>query len=156
MELFETVLLICLILVAVTLCGLILIQQSRGSDIGAAFGSGAASTVFGTTGATPFLVKITAVLAVSFFLVTLGLAYAAKERVNVDQSYDFGGLPMSSESVDSTETTTDESPTDSVSEGDELPLVDDEESEPSEGGDVLPPIEPTDSGGDDLPESPDI
>lgn len=156
MELFETVLLIFLILVAVALCGLILIQQSRGSDIGAAFGSGAANTVFGSSGAAPFLVKITGILAVFFFIVTLGLAYAAKEKVNIDQSYDFGGLPMSSESVDSAETPTDESTTDSVSEGDELPLVDDEESEPTEGGDVLPPIEPADNGGDDLPESPDI
>lgn len=155
MELFETILLIFLILVAVALCGLILIQQSRGSDIGAAFGSGAASTVFGSSGATPFLVKITAILAVFFFIVTLGLAYAAKERVNIEQSFDLGGLPMSSESVDSTENPSEEPPSDGVSEGDEMPLLDDV-SEPTEGGDVLPPIEPADNGGDELPESPDI
>ena len=148
MELFETVLLIFLMLVAVAMCGLILIQQSKGSDIGAAFGSGAASTVFGSSGATPFLVKVTAMLAVSFFLVTFGLAYVAAEKVGKDQAYDFGDLPVSSEGADSAESVPEPAGPDVPVEGDELPIT--------EEGDSLPPINTDDSTGDDLPENPDI
>ncbi|MXW07028.1 MAG: preprotein translocase subunit SecG, partial [Gammaproteobacteria bacterium] len=77
MEIIEIVLLILLVVVCIALGALVLIQQGRGSDIGAAFGSGAANTIFGSSGATPFLVKFTAMLAIGFFVVTFGLAYTA-------------------------------------------------------------------------------
>ena len=47
----ETVLLILLIVDALALIGLVLIQQSKGADVGAAFGSGSAGTMFGPSGA---------------------------------------------------------------------------------------------------------
>lgn len=86
---FETVLLILLILDAIALGFLILLQQSKGADVGAAFGSGSANTLFGPTGGSTFLVKLTTILAVVFFLLTFGLAYLASERAADLRGYDF-------------------------------------------------------------------
>ena len=76
----ETILLILLVLDAVALVALVLIQQGRGADIGAAFGSGSANTLFGSAGSASFLTKMTAWLAIGFFAISFGLAYTAKER----------------------------------------------------------------------------
>jgi preprotein translocase subunit SecG len=74
------------ILVAIALIALILMQKGRGSSVGAAFGSGASNTMFGSQGATPFLVKVIAGLALLFFLTSLTLGYlngkAAKTAAN--------------------------------------------------------------------------
>jgi preprotein translocase subunit SecG len=80
MSTLETVLLILLVLNAIALGALVLLQQGKGADIGAAFGSGAASTVFGGSGSASFLAKLTAWLAIGFFLLSLALAFTAKER----------------------------------------------------------------------------
>lgn len=71
----QTVLLIVHLLVAAGLIGLVLLQQGKGADMGAAFGSGASSTVFGARGSASFLTRATAVLAVLFFATSLSLAY---------------------------------------------------------------------------------
>jgi preprotein translocase subunit SecG len=76
----ETVLLILLVVDALALAGLVLIQQGKGADVGAAFGAGAANTMFGGRGSASFLVKATSWLAVGFFVISFGLAYTAKER----------------------------------------------------------------------------
>ena len=80
MENLETVLLILLVADAIALTALILMQQGKGADIGAAFGSGGANTVFGSAGSASFLMKLTTWLAIGFFLISFGLAYTAKER----------------------------------------------------------------------------
>ena len=59
METIETILLIFLVLGAVALGVLILMQQGKGADIGAAFGSGSSNTLFGSDGSGNFLTKIT-------------------------------------------------------------------------------------------------
>ena len=80
MENLETVLLILLVADAIALAALILLQQGKGADIGAAFGSGSSSTVFGSAGSASFLMKLTTWLSIGFFLISFGLAYTAKER----------------------------------------------------------------------------
>ena len=80
MSTFETILLILLVVDALALAGLILLQQGRGADVGAAFGSGSSNTMFGSSGGTSFLTKVTAWLAIGFFVISFGLAYSAKER----------------------------------------------------------------------------
>ncbi|MGH8445560.1 MAG: preprotein translocase subunit SecG [Solimonas sp.] len=70
-----TILVIVQVLVAVALVGLILIQHGKGADAGAAFGSGASGTVFGSRGSANFLSRSTAYLATVFFVVSLALAY---------------------------------------------------------------------------------
>ena len=76
---FEIVLVIH-VLLALGLVGLILIQHGKGADAGAAFGSGAAGSVFGARGAHSFLYKLTAVLAVAFFVTSISLAYFASSE----------------------------------------------------------------------------
>ncbi len=71
----HTFLVVVQVLVAVGLIGLVLIQHGKGADAGAAFGSGSSGTVFGARGAANFLSRLTAGLAVVFFLSSLALAY---------------------------------------------------------------------------------
>ena len=75
---FETILLILLVANAIALATLVLLQQGKGADIGAAFGSGGANTVFGAAGGASFLMKLTVWLSIGFFVITFGLAYAAQ------------------------------------------------------------------------------
>ena len=80
MSTFETVLLMLLVLDALALAALVLLQQGRGADVGAAFGSGSSNTMLGSSGGASFLTKVTAWLAIGFFAISFGLAYSAKER----------------------------------------------------------------------------
>ncbi|KGP64340.1 preprotein translocase subunit SecG [Legionella norrlandica] len=63
------------VLIAVILIGLVLIQHGKGADIGAAFGSGASNTLFGSQGTGGFLFKLTGGLALTFFVTSLMLSY---------------------------------------------------------------------------------
>ncbi len=65
---------------ALTMIGLILIQHGKGADMGAAFGSGSAGSLFGASGSANFLSRTTAVLAAVFFVCTLMLAYFSHTR----------------------------------------------------------------------------
>ena len=62
------------VLLGLGIIGLILMQQGKGADAGAAFGTGSAGSVFGAQGAASFLSRATAILATLFFLTSLGLA----------------------------------------------------------------------------------
>ena len=75
MALVETILFVLQIVVAITLCGLILLQHGKGADMGAAFGSGSSGSLFGAAGSANFLSRTTAILAAVFFLTSLGLTY---------------------------------------------------------------------------------
>lgn len=63
------------VIVAVVLIGLVLIQHGKGADVGAAFGSGASNTLFGSQGTGGFLFKLTGGLALTFFVTSLLLSY---------------------------------------------------------------------------------
>ena len=76
----EKVFLVLLVLDALALIGLVLLQQGKGADVGAAFGSGSSGTVFGSSGGANFLTRLTAFFAVLFFVLSFSLAYLAKER----------------------------------------------------------------------------
>ncbi len=67
-------------LAALAMIGLILIQHGKGADMGAAFGSGSAGSLFGASGSANFLSRTTAVLAAVFFVCTLLLAYFSHAR----------------------------------------------------------------------------
>ncbi|MDX1253023.1 MAG: preprotein translocase subunit SecG [Gammaproteobacteria bacterium] len=71
----QTILIIVHVLISIGLIGLVLVQHGKGADIGAAFGSGASQTVFGSRGSASFLSRATAVLATLFFVTSLALAY---------------------------------------------------------------------------------
>jgi preprotein translocase subunit SecG len=65
------------VLAGLSLVGLILLQQGKGADAGAAFGSGASATVFGARGSANFMTRATALLATFFFANSLFLTYMA-------------------------------------------------------------------------------
>lgn len=67
------ILLIAYLIIAIILIGFVMIQQGKGADMGASFGAGASNTVFGASGSGNFLTRITATLAVVFFILCLVL-----------------------------------------------------------------------------------
>lgn len=73
----QSIILMIHVLISVCLIGLVLLQHGKGADAGPAFGSGASNTMFGSTGATPFLMKVTIILAAGFFATSIGLGYLA-------------------------------------------------------------------------------
>lgn len=79
----QALVLVLHILVALTVIALVLLQQGRGSDVGAAFGSGSSNTMFGSAGALPFLMKLTAILAAVFFVTSIALSEMAAHRMDV-------------------------------------------------------------------------
>ena len=80
MNVFMNLLVGIQMLAALAMIGLILIQHGKGADMGAAFGSGSAGSLFGASGSANFLSRTTAVLAAVFFCCTLGLAYLSHAR----------------------------------------------------------------------------
>jgi preprotein translocase subunit SecG len=66
---------------SVALVALILIQHGKGAEAGAAFGSGASGTVFGSRGSASFLTRTTGILATLFFALSLTLAYLSHKQV---------------------------------------------------------------------------
>ena len=76
----ETLVLVIHVLAALALVGLILLQHGKGADVGAAFGSGASGSLFGASGSANFLSRTTAVLAVIFFLTSLGLTFFSSRK----------------------------------------------------------------------------
>jgi preprotein translocase subunit SecG len=69
------ILLVIHVVIALMLIGLILIQHGKGAQTGAAFGSGASQTVFGSQGSGGFLSRATAMLAAAFFILNLFLVF---------------------------------------------------------------------------------
>ena len=82
----QTVILIIHVLLAVALIVLILVQHGKGADAGAAFGSGASSTVFGARGSATFLTKLTTGIALIFFVTSISLAYIASNKTSESKS----------------------------------------------------------------------
>lgn len=68
------------VLVGLGVIGLVLLQHGKGADMGAAFGSGASGSLFGSSGSANFLSRATAVLAAVFFATSLGLSYMAGNK----------------------------------------------------------------------------
>ena len=68
------------IVVCVFMIAVILLQRGRGAEIGAVFGGGASSTVFGSRGAGNFLTKLTTGSAILFMVTSLSLSYLASKR----------------------------------------------------------------------------
>jgi len=73
------------VLVCIFLIGVVLLQRGKGAEIGAVFGGGGSSTVFGSRGAGSFLSKLTTAAAIVFMITSLSLAYlwtmASSERL---------------------------------------------------------------------------
>ena len=76
----EIFILVLHVLAATGIVGLVLLQHGKGADVGAAFGSGVSGSLFGASGSANFLSRATAVLALVFFLTSLGLTYFSSRK----------------------------------------------------------------------------
>lgn len=69
-----TILIVVQILVSLGIIALVMLQQGKGANMGAAFGSGSAGTVFGARGSGTFFSRATAALGAVFFINCLLIA----------------------------------------------------------------------------------
>lgn len=69
-------------LLAIAIIVLVLLQHGKGADMGAAFGTGSAGSLFGSSGAANFLSRSTAICAALFFATSLGLTYFHAPKVS--------------------------------------------------------------------------
>ena len=83
------------IFAAASLIGLVLVQQGRGATIGAAFGSGASQTVFGSRGSGSFLLRVTIGFVIIFFATSISLNYMASVAVKQERQLVLPVLPGS-------------------------------------------------------------
>ena len=75
------IILVLHVIFAAAIIILVLLQHGKGADMGAAFGSGSAGSLFGSSGAANFLSRSTAVCATLFFVTSLGLTYFYAPKV---------------------------------------------------------------------------
>lgn len=92
----QTIIIIVHVIAAIAIVGLVLLQQGKGADAGASFGSGASQTVFGASGSGNFLVRATTISAVIFFVTSLSLAIFAKNQAGTGTT---SGLPIVNEEI---------------------------------------------------------
>ncbi|MEX1664737.1 preprotein translocase subunit SecG [Zhongshania arctica] len=119
----EQIILIVHVLAGLSIIGLILVQQGKGADMGASFGSGASQTLLGSSGNGNALTRVTAVLATVFFITSLSLAYVAKQRSGVDE--DIIEVPVLQESRDVAPVGDDSMPVQLGRDESDMPAVDD-------------------------------
>jgi preprotein translocase subunit SecG len=84
----------CFVLIAV-----VLLQRGKGAEMGAVFGGGASSTVFGSRGAGNFLTKMTTACAVVFMVTSLSLSYIGT-RSSGDRLFEEPVVEEGTESAD--------------------------------------------------------
>ena len=77
----ESFVLVLHVIIASVMTLFILMQQGKGAEAGASFGGGGSQTVFGSAGSASFLTKLTAGLALIFFVTSMTLAVFAKQKV---------------------------------------------------------------------------
>ena len=69
------------VLIAIAMVAFVLVQRGPGATAGAAFGSGASGTVFGSRGAGSFLSRTTWILAMLFCVISLTMAVIVSRTV---------------------------------------------------------------------------
>ena len=89
----EVLILVVHVIAALGIIGLVLLQHGKGADMGAAFGSGSSGSVFGSAGSANFMSRTTAVLAVIFFISSIGLTVVASKKT-VDKGLMTGDVPI--------------------------------------------------------------
>jgi preprotein translocase subunit SecG len=126
----DLVVLIVHVLAAAGIIGLVLVQHGKGADVGAAFGTGSAGSVFGSAGSANFLSRMTAGLALVFFLTSIGLSFLSNKRSS--------GKGVMSNQPAATQSAPDKAP--SASGIPEVPVA------PAAKGDTAAKVEKTEKG----------
>ena len=84
----EQIVLVVHLMVAMSIIGLIMLQQGKGADMGASFGAGASQTLLGSDGSGNILTRSTAWLVVLFFATSFGLAIIANGKSSTANDLD--------------------------------------------------------------------
>lgn len=121
MSMLVNVILTVQILTALGMIGLILIQHGKGADMGAAFGSGASGSLFGSSGSANFLSRTTAILATIFFLTSLGLSYMATNRAQPSSGSVLDAAPVQTQKPAADASVPPAAPVPAESKGDAVP-----------------------------------
>lgn len=79
----ESIIIIVHVIAAIAVTALVLIQQGKGAEMGASFGSGASQTLFGSSGSGNVLTKSTTIFAIVFFVTSLSLAVIARQSADL-------------------------------------------------------------------------
>jgi len=140
MENIQAGVLIAHTIISLVIIALVLLQRGKGADAGAAFGSGASGTVFGSRGSTSFFSRMTAVLATLFFAGSLTLAYLSSQPSEGPSSL-LENVPV---------VETEEAATSEVVDDTNLPeLPDSGDAAETDNSDELPSLPAEDSGDDE-------
>lgn len=130
----ESLIIFVHVIAAIAITGLVLIQQGKGADMGASFGSGSSQTIFGSSGSGNVLSKSTTIMAVIFFITSLGLAIIARQQAdlsvedsgliqNLDEISQTQVAPATNDEIPFVEAFSEESLAEGFGEGD-IPVVD--------------------------------
>ncbi|MBE8596561.1 preprotein translocase subunit SecG [Xenorhabdus sp. BG5] len=76
------------LLVGIGLIALVLLQQGKGADMGASFGAGASNTLFGSSGSSNFMTRMTAVFATLFIVISLILGNMTSNKTSSGSKWD--------------------------------------------------------------------
>ena len=86
----ENLLIFFYIIISISLILLVLLQQGKGSDIGSAFGGGSSNAMFGSSGSSNPLTKVTAIVSAIFLILSLSITYISRnsleEGLEVDET----------------------------------------------------------------------
>lgn len=152
MEFLIPVIKIIHIAVSLLLVLIILLQPSKSGDIGSMFGGGTSESVFGSSGAVPFLVKMTRLLGLIFVVTSLSLGYFSVKSIKGSVVKD----PAAQQAVEETAREA-ETPSEEPGEEKSPEEPEGEEKEPERGVDSEPegqsagnisPVEKPDETGD--------
>tara|TARA_Y100001970_G_scaffold166030_1_gene203021 strand:+ start:8272 stop:8577 length:306 start_codon:yes stop_codon:yes gene_type:complete len=81
----ENLLIFFYIFISISLIFLVLLQQGKGSDIGSAFGGGSSNAMFGSSGPSNPLTKVTAIVSAIFLILSLSITYISRNSIDEDQ-----------------------------------------------------------------------
>jgi len=84
----ENLLIFFYITISITLILLVLLQQGKGSDIGSAFGGGSSNAMFGSSGPSNPLTKVTAIISAIFLILSLSITYISRNSGEEDLEAD--------------------------------------------------------------------
>ncbi|AMJ93973.1 preprotein translocase subunit SecG [Alteromonas stellipolaris] len=131
------VLLVAYLIVALLLIGFVLIQQGKGADMGASFGSGGSNTVFGSGGSGNFMTRTTAILAGLFFFISLTLGAMTANRESAEDEWDNLEVPAAVEAPVQAPADMDvpvmDSPAEDAATENDIPMGDASNAEVTEG-----------------------
>ncbi|HEY6528695.1 MAG TPA: preprotein translocase subunit SecG [Cellvibrionaceae bacterium] len=83
----ETFILVLHVIIALAIIGLIMLQQGKGAEMGASFGSGSSQTIFGAVGTGNLFSRLTAIFVALFFITSSSLAVMSKHKSKIDDHF---------------------------------------------------------------------